>query len=467
MKNTLDPTTIVLFGGSGDLAQKKLFPALYDLYLRGKLPDIFQIVGVSRTKRTDEEYRLFIKGVLDMNKCNDLNNCDEFLNNCHFVEGTIGEEKMCDDLRISLDSLDKERGICTNKMFYLAIPPKLYEPVFKHLKSSGLSIACGKDFWTRVLVEKPFGYDREEAMRLDSLLGKLFEEEQIFRIDHYLAKETVQNIITFRFANSIFEPLLNSEYVDEINIRMFETIDADSRGAFYDGIGALRDVGQNHLLQLLAITTMDSPEELTAEAVRKEREKLLRSVVHPKIELEQIARGQYAGFKNVAGVSPDSKTETYFKFKTEIKNSRWSGVPITIEAGKALKDKKVEVEVVFKETVSCVCPPGDFNHKNSILFSIQPDEGINMRFWAKKPGFEHQLEPKELSFCYNYKDLVEEIPDAYERVLFDCIRGDQMLFTSTKEVEAQWDIIMPILDSWGNIPLYIYEKGESPDEIIK
>lgn len=465
MELKLEPTTIVLFGGTGDLAQKKLLPSLYDLYLRKKLPEVFNIVGVARTGRTDEEYRQFVRQVLDINKCNDLNRCDEFLKHCYFVEGTIGGVKLCDDVQVALDKLDKDRGICTNKMFYLAIPPNLYEPVFKHIKSSGLSKPCGKDFWTRILVEKPFGYDKHEAMRLDGLLGKLFDEEQIFRIDHYLAKETVQNIISFRFANSIFEPIWNNQYVDEINIRMFETIDADSRGAFYDGIGALRDVGQNHLLQLLALTTMDDPKELKAENVRAEREKLLNSLVPPKISPDMVTRGQYEGFREAKGVAPDSKTETYFKYTTGIKNSRWKGVPITLEAGKALSEKKVEVEVVFKEAGFCVCPPDDAHHRNAVRFQIQPDEGIHMRFWAKKPGFEHELESKELSFCYHYDQLVEEIPDAYERVLFDCIRGDQMLFTSTKEVSAQWDVIMPILDKWADIPLHNYKKGTKPDEV--
>lgn len=456
-------TTLVMFGGTGDLFRRKLLPALLSLHTLGKLPKVFNIVGVSRTSKTNEEYREFVRKVLeDKHGVKDVDG--SFLNRFYFTTGTIGEKKMCDDLKAFLEELDKEQKICTNKMFYLAIPPLLYEPVFEHLKVSGLSESCSKENWTRILVEKPFGYDKEEAARLDSLLGELFEEEQIFRIDHYLAKETVQNLITFRFANSVFEPLWSREYVESIDIKMYEKLDSEGRGSFYDGIGGLRDVGQNHALQLLALITMEDPGKLGADGIREKRAELLSQIVPMKVDENHFIRAQYEGFRDEEGVDNESDTETFFKVGLEIQNPRWQGVPVSIEAGKALSDYRVDLTVTFKEGESCVCPEGDVDHKNMVRFRIQPDEGIHMRFWTKKPGFEYELLPKELSFCYNDSD--ESIPDAYQRVLYDCIRGDQTLFTSTKEVEAQWNVVMPILNTWRQLPLRIYKKGSNPEEIL-
>ena len=349
---------------------------------------------------------------------------------------------------------------CSNKLYYLAVPPSLYHDVFNRLSKSGLTLPCRSDDkgneWTRILVEKPFGFNRDEAMKLDELLGTLFQEDQVYRIDHYLGKETIQNILTFRFSNSIFEPMWNKENVDRVEIKMYESLTVSTRGAFYDSIGALRDVGQNHVLQMLAFIAMEDPVNLKQDLIRKSREELLNSVSIS----DEVSRGQYIGYKNVEGVKEDSDTETYFKIKVKVDNERWKGVPFILESGKGLPEKKTEVNIYFKEGINCMSPKVKKNHQNVLTFKIQPEEGISLKFWVKKPGFTFEIEEKELSFNYN---LDKTIPSAYERVLYDAIIGDQTLFTSTKEVMAEWNIIMPILNNWKNSKLIEYKTGEFPE----
>lgn len=462
-----DITTIVLFGATGDLAKLYLLPSLYDLYTRKLLPGDFHIVAFARKDFSEETFRQY---VADEVKITDEN----FLNKIRYVQGDMMNAEGYEILGNFLNRCDQEWGECSNKLFYLAIPPHLFDDVFDHLKASGLTTPCAnpdddEHSWARVLVEKPFGFDQDEAKYLDEKLGGLFEESQIYRIDHYLAKETVQNILTFRFANTFFDPSWNHEYIERVEIRVHERVTAEDRGAFYDGIGALRDMGQNHLLQMLALTAMEDPKELNQNDIREARAEVLSKI---KIKTDEDGRyvahrAQYEGYQETDGVAENSCTETFFRVELRIDNERWKGVPFIIESGKGLPKRHAEIRVIFKERESCVCEMGETTKANEIIFRIQPDEGITASFWAKKPGFSFETEEKDLSFDYSKDD---RLPNAYERVLHDAIKGDQTLFTSTDEVKAQWNVIMPVLNQWreeqeqGKI-VPTYPQGSLPENL--
>ena len=312
-------------------------------------------------------------------------------------------------------------------------------------------------------MEKPFGNDWYTAENLDQKMGSLFKEDQIFRVDHYMGKESVQNILAFRFSNSFLEHLWSNKFIEKINIRLWEKIGIEGRGAFYDQIGALRDVGQNHILQMLAFIAMEDPIVFEAEAIRKSRAKVLSELkIISKEEISRFAsRGQYEGYLDEQSVKPDSKTETYFRVEARMENERWAGVPFYLESGKGLGKSEVEIEIVFRKKDSCLCPL-DANEdvsKNKIIFRIQPNEGIDLYFWAKRPGFEMKLDPKMLSFSYEKNEKDKKTPDAYERVIFDCIMGDQTLFASTEEVLASWKFITPIIENWKDLPILKYKKA--------
>lgn len=459
-----EPTTLVIFGATGDLAQRKLLPALFHLFSNGYLPEAFSIVGLSRDTFSSEQYRDFVEEVITKRAHHHrVDELADFLTHVEYRSGLFEEMETYLELGRTLSMLDE--GIfntCSNKLFYLAVPPSSYESVFDHLAKSGLTIPCGGDEgWTRVLVEKPFGRDLATAQALDAKLGKLFQEEQIFRIDHYLAKETVQNIISFRFANALFEPVWNTDSVDSVTIRMWETIGVGQRGSFYEDVGALRDVGQNHLLQMLALTAMDDPKILAADAIRSARLDILKKLkpITGAALHDRVVRGQYESYRMEQSVAAASETETFFRVMAHVDTKRWRGVPFILEAGKKLAENKVEIVVRFKEPVSCVCPAEDQHHQNELTIRIQPDEGIILKFWAKKPGLEMDLEPRNLSFFYKESAEDKQLPDAYEKVLYDCIRGDQTLFASTDEVAASWRFITPILETWQDVPLQTYADG--------
>lgn len=469
-------STVVLFGATGDLAKIKLLPSLYDLFSRDMLPEDFHIVAFARKDFDEETFRQY---VIDEVKISD----EDFLQKIRYVRGDMMKQEGYETLGKFLNTCDEEMRVCTNKLFYLAIPPHLFDDVFDHLKNSGLTTPCANpeddaESWARVLVEKPFGFDQKEAQYLDKKLGSLFDESQIYRIDHYLAKETVQNILTFRFANTLFDPTWNHEYIERVEIIMHESITAVDRGSFYDGIGALRDIGQNHLLQMLALITMEDPQELDQRKIREARAKVLGQVRQLKGEGYAPYRAQYEGYRGTTGVAEDSQTETFFRIGLEVDNERWKGVPFMLESGKGLPKKHTEVRVIFKERESCVCEieegiSEDNNtlhqsRRNEVIFRIQPDEGITARFWAKKPGFSFDIEKKDLTFNYSKDD---RLPDAYERVLYDALRGDQTLFASTEEVSAQWNIIMPILEQWRaedekSTIVPRYEVGTLPENLL-
>ncbi len=440
------PITIVIFGATGDLARQKLFAALFSLFNHKLLPQKFKIIGFARSKLKDREFQKFIeesikdKGV-------------SFVKSAIYQPGLFEDPKAYIALGKVLAGVDKEFRACSNKLFYLAAAPKYYKTIFENLANSGLTIPCSDgNGWTRVLVEKPFGENIRAAQELDELLSRLFREEQIFRIDHYLARETMQNILTFRFSNRIFEPLWNNQHIEKVELKLLEKGGVGERGAFYDEIGALRDVGQNHMLQMLALVAMGNPQRFDASSIRRERAKILESLrLISESDIGKFtARGQYKGYRNLGGVRKNSSTETYFKVKTHIDSARWSGTPFFIESGKGLKENLVEINVHFKG-----------KHQNMLSFRVKPKEGIVLRFWAKKPGLQNDIEPKNLAFEYRDRKVPETQAEAYEKVLFDCIEGEQMLFASTEEVAAAWRFIMPILTGWqkGKAPLYFYKKG--------
>ncbi len=479
MPEQTKPLTIVIFGATGDLFQKKLAGALFDLYQKQLLPEKTEIVGFSRKPFSHDQFRAFIQNALAARANGKIIEPEEFTSRALYHQGDLHTDKSYASLGRFLEARDLEHGVCSDKLFYLAVPPNLYETVFTRLAKSGLAIPCApgvpdeRTAWTRVLVEKPFGNNQKEAARLDRLLGKLFEEDQIFRIDHYLAKEALQNVISFRFSNGLFEPLWNRKHIERVELRFLEKNDASVRGSFYDGVGALRDVGQNHLLQMLALVAMENPGSMEAGAIRNTRRKILEKVSggHSAVD-KWILKGQYEGYQRETGVRSDSGTETYFRIEAKVNTNRWRGVPFILESGKALDRGLVEIQVFFKPT-DCLCPAGHElpparaghagGHQNVLTFNVS-EESISILFWAKKPGFEFQLEPKKLSFSFSEGALERQVPNAYERVLVDVIRGDQTLFTSTEEVKAEWKFITPILEKWGKLPLHTYEKGSKGPE---
>lgn len=457
----MTPTTLIIFGATGDLAERKLIPALFDLYLKNLLPKRFNVVGVSRKEKSDDEFCEFATDSIKNKKSRYSKKAlHEFLKILTYQQGDIFSSDFYKNLSKVLFDKDKTFGQCSDKLFYLAVPPALYDPIFQNLADSGLSIACSDDAgWTRILVEKPFGNNLETSQKLDRKLGLFFNEEQIFRIDHYLAKETLQNILAFRFSNALFEPIWNRDHINRVEVRLLEGSGIEGRGEFYDGVGALRDVGQNHVLQMLSFVAMEDPKTLDAAVVRKNRARVLEKL-RPidSVNLQRlVSRGQYNGFTGEKSVDPKSTTETYFKICAYVDNSRWQGVPFILESGKKMRKNLAEISVYFKETESCLCPPeAEIHHQNIFTFHIQPREGISVLFWSKKPGFKMELEPRELSFNYGAVKGSSATPDAYERILYDCIEGDQTLFASTEEVEAAWKFITPILENWKKLPLNIY-----------
>jgi len=466
------PTIIVIFGATGDLSQRKLLPALFDLYLKEALPGCFRVVGFSRGDFSDEAFQTFAReAIVAKGQKNPSEKLEDFLTCLSYQSGEFGQEDQYGVLGERLRTIDAEWGVCSSKLFYLAVPPVAYEMILTRLAHSGLTRSCSDGEvhpddeigrgWTRILIEKPFGRDIVSAQHLDALLAELFQEEQIFRIDHYLAKETLQNILAFRFANRIFEPAWDSGEIERVELRVFETLDVAERGSFYDDIGAMRDVGQNHLLQMLALVAMEQPESLNDTDIRSERAKVLQKVqLFGDIETS-VWRGQYEGYRNEKGVASKSTTETAFRVRATVDIDRWRGVPFILESGKAMKERRAEIVVVFKTPEHCWselhCAVGQ---NNRITFEIQPTERASLRVWVKQPGIASEIIANDWHFDAIPKDADRGlVADAYEKILFDAIMGDQTLFASTDEVQAAWNFITPILEQWHALPLHRYTKG--------
>src|SRR3989339_289139 len=460
-------TTIVIVGVTGDLSRKKLLPALFDLHRRNALPKKFRIVGFSRRDWSDEGFRQFASQTLLPDRHHHTDGeLKVFLRHLTFQEGNFDTPDDFRALGKKLAAVDTEMGGCSNKLFHLAVPPDLYGLIFINMARACLNISCiGKnEGWIRLLVEKPFGKDVKTARHLDMQLAKFFREEQIFRIDHYLAKDTIQNILAFRFSNMLFEPLWNSRSIEKVVVELYETDDVAGRINFFDGVGELRDMGQSHALQMLAAIAMENPGTTDAAALRQARIAVLRQLapLTKRTAPASVVRAQYRGYRDEVGVAKNSQTETYFQLQVNLRSKRWRGTPFFIEAGKALHHSKVKIKVFFKTSESCFsCPAGPHEHPhNMLVFRIQPEEAIAVHFWAKKPGLKMELIKKELSF--NYGELHDgHTPDAYETLLFDAIRGDQTLFASTDEITASWKYVTSVLKNWSAVPLQTYRRGSA------
>lgn len=456
------PITFCIFGATGDLAKNKLLPALFNLYKRNLLTGKFNIVALSRRDWQDAEYYDFVRKSFENKKVNNKD-LEKFLKKFRYFKADLDDRESYKNLNNFLAEIDNKLKVCSHKVFYLAITPEFYKDVFKNLAKSGLTISCregdGDGVWNRILVEKPFGKNRKEAKKLDQLLGSLYKEEQIFRIDHYLAKHTLESLISFRISNVFFESAWNKNYINKIEFKLYESKDIDNRSAFYEGIGALRDVGQNHLLQMAALLMMDLPKDLSSTEIRNNRKKFLKSL---KFDLESSKRAQYKGYRNLPFVAKNSKTETYFKIKGQSSDSRWKNVLLTFESGKALETDEVSITVYFKKNPNYPELASGYEEKNYIKFNIQPKESTEICFWSKKPGHEYETRSEKFILKEEVTDNLNLPPDAYERVLYDALKGDQSLFVSTDEVHLEWKAIMPILDYWSKKPrIKFYKKGNN------
>ena len=456
------PCALVLFGASGDLAKRKLIPALYNLAAGGYLPDEFAIVGISRSPMSDDDFRqkmiqdlaTFETGALDPQRVEWLRS------RLSYMSGDLDDAATFDRLREALEAADKQWGTGGNYLFYLAVPPSQFAAIAERLGAAGLTREEG-GAWRRIVIEKPFGHDLDSARELNRDIRAVAEERQIYRIDHYLGKETVQNILAFRFANGIFEPIWNRGYVDHVQITVAETVGVESRGGYYEEAGALRDMVQNHMFQLLALTAMEPPISFAPDEVRDERVKVLRSVrpITPEDVLHQAVRGQYdAGtvndktvpaYRAETHVSPSSPVETFVALKMYIDNWRWADVPFYLRTGKRLPRRVSEVAIHFKRAPHMLFRETAVEHleANTLVLHIQPDEGISLKFEGKVPGPVMRLGHVRMHF--EYSDYFGRTPETgYETLLYDCMIGDSTLFQRSDLVEVGWGIVMPILDVW-------------------
>ena len=455
------PTVLTVFGATGDLMERKLAPALLHLFKQKNLPTNFSVIACSRRDWSDEDFRAHLKKSLKKHYPKASGpSLNQFLRLFSYHQGLLEDPQGYQRLKTRLSKLDKKLKVRSNKLFYLAIPPNFYDNLFHQLAASGLTDAH-ESSWTRVIVEKPFGKDLIHAQKLDILLAKLFTEDQVYRIDHYLAKEVLQNIMAFRFSNNLLEDVWNNKFIEKIEIRLLEKIDVQGRGEFYDGVGALLDVGQNHLLQMLALVTMSNPGSLSGPGIRLKRAEIMENLhIMNKDEVHsQTLRAQYRGYRKEDGVAHASNTETYFKIKTEVENNRFKGVPIYIESGKNFPEDRKEIVVTFRHPSPCLCPVGS-HLKNRIYFTIQPAAGIMIEFWSKKPGAGMMLEKKTLDFQYEV-DPTQRYLAEYARLISDAINGDQTLFVSSSEAISAWKFIDPIVIAWQKkqTPLEFYGKN--------
>lgn len=476
---------LVVFGATGDLASRKLYPALAALAGRGQLPRRFVVVGVSRTLLGDDELaRRARHAMVEAGRTPDEIDAFDALDvSFRYVAGSAKDPDTYSRLAHTLSECDAARATEGNRLYYLATIPQLFSPIVAGLGAAGLATEPRGTF-RRLVIEKPFGHDRASATELNDALQRVFAEHQIFRIDHYLAKETVQNILALRFANAIFEPLWNRRYIDSVHITVAESIGVGHRGTFYEQSGVLRDIVQNHALQVLALTAMEAPASFDADAVRDEKVKVLRSVqcLTPTAVPPTVVRGQYTaatvdgeavvGYRDEEGVSDTSDVETYLALTIDIDNWRWSGVPFYLRAGKRLARRATEVVLRYKAVPFLPLPPGavDSVEPNAMVLRIQPEEGIEITFAAKVPGSPFQVRTVPLDF--SYREFAEAAPEAYERVLFDALLGDATLFIREDEVDEAWRIVQPLIDAVDSaaadtpaVPLHFYPAGSwGPDE---
>lgn len=463
--------SIVIFGASGDLTSRKLVPALYSLFVKNYLPDDAVIVGVSRSPKTDQQWRRELKETTKNFSHRFTDQLwEQFENRIHYLSADVS--KMDDFVQLRKDLRQIEGESSCNRIYYLSISPKLYEQTIENLgKAHGIAIEgieeeplCGNPR-RKVVIEKPFGTDLETAVQLNKTVHRSLDESQVYRIDHYLGKETVQNLLVLRFANTIFEPIWNRNYVDHVQISVAEDVPVGRRGGYYDSAGVMRDMFQNHLLQLLTITAMEAPSQFTSDLVREEKVKVLRSIA--QMTPEQVAtdtfRGQYLGYLEEPGVPSESQTATFAAIRLHVDNWRWNGVPFYLRSGKAMSCRSTQIVIQFRQPPTMLfgnkCTPPDANR---LMIQIQPGEGIQLHFQTKVPDAGMNLRMTDLEFDFQ-EEFKEMMPDAYQRLLLDALNSDSSLFLRSDEVEQSWSIIDPIIETWdkGHGPeLFTYEPGE-------
>jgi glucose-6-phosphate 1-dehydrogenase len=473
-----DSCVLVIFGASGDLTKRKLVPALWSMFQGRVLPEPFAVIGVARSPMSNEQFRARMReAIADFARVQPPSQrvWDRFAQALFYYAGDPADPALYPGLDAYVRAVEKERGTGGNRLFYVAAPPSLYPHLVTRLGEAGVSRAPeGAPGWVRIIIEKPFGRDLASSRALNQVVASVFSEDQVYRIDHYLGKETVQNILVFRWANGIFEPLWNRNHVDHVQITVSETIGVEARGAYYEEAGALRDMIQNHILQLLCLVAMEPPVTFDADPVRDEKTKVLRAIrpIAPE-EVDRLAvRGQYgpgflggrrvAGYREEPGVSPRSISETYAALELQVDNWRWAGVPFYLRTGKRLARRASEIAVQFKRTPHLVFrrDPEVLAEPNLLVLRIQPNEGMSLSFGAKLPGPELRIRPVEMDFDYG-RAFGGEPPEAYERLLLDAMKGDATLYARGEWVDLAWELLQPVLDHWASAgdKLPAYEAG--------
>ena len=477
---TAGPGALIVFGASGDLTRRKLLVSVFELFKRSLVSEQFYLLGAGRKKLSDEQFRQSAREDLDgrAKQRGDDEKVAAFVDRLYYISGDYGEESFYEKIKSRRGELDIRHKVEGHHVFYLAVPPFLYASITEGLCKASLSGRGGPaDRSSRLVVEKPFGHDLASAAQLNEVIGECFDESQVYRIDHYLGKETVQNILIFRFANTMFEPVWNRNYIDHVQITIAETVGVEHRAGYYDKSGALRDMFQNHMLQMLALVAMEPPTSFEADRLRDEKVKLLRSVRRFKPEEvdKYVVRGQYVsgtmdgkevrGYLEEEGVGQKSKTETYVAARMFIDNWRWKGVPFYLRTGKRLARRDTEIVITFKKIPHSMFEDSGLEDmpSNVLVLQIQPEEGIHLSFQAKRPGSKICIDTLNMDF--NYSDVFGvEIPEAYQRLLLDCMVGDQTLFTRYDSVEIAWQLMAPVLEAWeksDSIPLEYAAGGES------
>ena len=441
-----EPTTIVIFGGTGDLAQRKLLPALFQLACKGRLPETIRIVGVGRREHSDDSFRGFIEqGVQELGELAPrAEEWSGFAKNLFYVRGDIDDPELYPRLKQRLGEIENANF---NRLFYLSVAPRFFGAAVDNLGGSGL--AGGDGGWRRVVIEKPFGRDLESAQALNRTVHQVFEEHQVYRIDHYLGKETVQNLLVFRFGNRIFEPLWNREHVDNVQITAAETVPVGDRAGYYDQSGVIRDMVQNHLLQLLTMVAMEPPNAMDANSLRNHKIEVLQAIRRwgPEETEQNVSLGQYRGYLDENGVGPDSATPTFAALRLYLDNWRWQGVPFYLRTGKAMADKVTEIAIQFRRPPHMMFSgaPDEELSPNVLSLRLQPDEGVHLKFGVKVPDQGLTMGSKDMAFHYDSAFKNQAIPEAYERLLQDALEGDASLFIRSDHIEEAWRIVSPLL----------------------